>query len=96
MSINIIIMEANIEIQNLKCGGCASSITKKIMKIEGISSVSVDVNVSTLSFEYLEDIQLQMVIKVLSEIGYPIAGEKNTISRKAKSYVSCAIGKIKN
>lgn len=87
-------MKGIIKIQNLKCGGCASTITKKIEKINGIDSVSVEVESSTLFFEYKEDIQFETVVKVLSDIGYPVVGSENTITSKAKSYVSCAIGKI--
>ena len=87
-------MKGNIEIQNLKCGGCASTITKKIEKIAGVDTVSVEVESSTLLFVYKEEIQLQRVVKVLSDIGYPVVGAENTMTSKAKSYVSCAIGKI--
>ena len=80
-------MKGIIEIQNQKCGGCASTITKKIEKTEGVDTVSVDVESSTLFFEYKEDTQFQTVVKVLSDIGYPIVGSENTITSKAKSYL---------
>jgi copper chaperone CopZ len=40
-----------IKIQNLKCGGCAHTITKAIQNIEGVSEVNVDVELSTVSFQ---------------------------------------------
>ena len=37
------VMKTTIKIQNLKCGGCANSITKKLSKISSISNVKVNV-----------------------------------------------------
>jgi hypothetical protein len=31
---------------------------------------------------------------LLSKLGYPVEGEQNPLLRKAKSYVSCAVGRI--
>lgn len=87
-------MKGDIEIQNLKCGGCATTIKNKIDKTEGIESVSVDVETSTLSFEYTNEIQYKNVVKVLSDIGYPVVGAENNLTSKAKSFVSCAVGKM--
>ncbi len=45
-------METTIHIQNLKCGGCANTITKGISSIEAIQNVSVNVDESTVTFSY--------------------------------------------
>ena len=45
-------METTIHIQNLKCGGCANTITKGISSIEAIQTVSVNVDESTVTFSY--------------------------------------------
>ncbi|CAM1371493.1 Heavy metal transport/detoxification protein (fragment) [Tenacibaculum litoreum] len=37
---------------------------------------------------------LSKVKEKLSKLGYPEAGDKNTMVHKAKSFVSCAVGKI--
>lgn len=87
-------MKTTIEIQNLKCGGCAHTVTQAVEKIDGISKVNVDVDTSNVSFEYEQEEQLELVTKKLLSIGYPIAGEENSLGSKAKSYVSCAIGKM--
>ena len=44
-------MNTTILIQNLKCGGCANTITTKISTLENISNVIVNVEDSSVSFE---------------------------------------------
>jgi copper chaperone CopZ len=87
-------METTIHIQNLKCGGCANTITKGISSIEAIQNVSVNVDESTVTFSYGTEDQLNEVKNKLKSLGYPEDGEANTLGDKAKSYVSCAIGKM--
>lgn len=87
-------MKTTIEIQNLKCGGCAHTVTQAVSKVEGINDVNVDVENSTVTFSYEKEVQLDAVTNKLLNIGYPIAGEENSLGSKAKSYVSCAIGKM--
>ena len=87
-------METTIHIQNLKCGGCANTITKGISSIEAIQNVSVNVNESTVTFFYETEAQVNEVKNKLKSLGYPEDGEANTLGAKAKSYVSCAIGKM--
>lgn len=87
-------METTIHIQNLKCGGCANTITKGISSIEAVQNVSVNVNESTVTFFYETEAQVNEVKNKLKSLGYPEDGEANTLGAKAKSYVSCAIGKM--
>jgi len=39
-----------LTVQNLKCGGCANPITKAVQGIDGVTDVSVDKDLSTVSF----------------------------------------------
>lgn len=87
-------MQTTIHIQNLKCGGCANTITKGITAIETISNVSVNVEESSVTFGYETDEKLNEVKEKLKSLGYPEDGEANSLGSKAKSYVSCAIGKM--
>lgn len=86
-------MKAEIQIENLKCGGCAATIKKGILGLDGVSEVDVDVEKSMVSIssnnDNLEEIKLK-----LSKLGYPEVGDKNTVLHKAKSFVSCAVGRI--
>ncbi|MEM1001538.1 MAG: heavy metal-associated domain-containing protein [Bacteroidota bacterium] len=83
-----------ITIQNLKCHGCANTIKTQLSKIEGVSNVMVDNETDQVSIDYQKENQLQVVIKSLSKMGYPAVGEDNTLSLKAKSFVSCAVGRM--
>ncbi len=87
-------METTIHIQNLKCGGCANTISKGISSIEAIQNVLVNVEESTVTFSYDKEEQVEEVKNKLKSMGYPEDGEANTLGVKAKSYVSCAIGKM--
>jgi copper chaperone CopZ len=87
-------MNYTLEIQNLKCGGCVNTITKELNNIEGIQQISIDKDNSTVSFETDTSTQVEVVKQRLSAIGYPEVGDDNSLIDKAKSYVSCAIGKM--
>ena len=87
-------MNTTINIQNLKCGGCANTITKNLAQLEAITEVTVNVEESTVSFAYPTEAKLMEVKEKLKTLGYPEDGEANSLGSKAKSYVSCAIGKM--
>jgi copper chaperone len=87
-------MKISLSIQNLKCGGCAKTITDKLLDINDVSNVQVDTNLNTVSLNYSQESTLENVKNILSNIGYPIFGEDNTLGKKVKSYVSCAVGKM--
>jgi copper chaperone CopZ len=83
-----------LEILNLKCGGCANSIKKGIIAIEGIDEVSVDLETSKVSVNTNDDEIISKVKEKLSNMGYPEVGDANTVIHKAKSFVSCATGRM--
>ena len=87
-------MQTTIYIQNLKCGGCANTITKGLNDIETVKNVHVNVEDSCVTFDYEMDEKLSEVKTKLKSLGYPEDGEANSLGSKAKSYVSCAIGKF--
>ncbi len=89
-------MNSTIIIQNLKCGGCASTITTKISALENISNVTVDLETSGVSFDVVSEEDIKSVRDKLAAIGYPEEGENNSVVSKAKSFVSCATGKMSN
>lgn len=85
---------STVTIQNLKCGGCANTITSKLEELEGVSNVKVDVDTAQVSFELSKEDDMKQVIERLAQIGYPIEGDENSLIQKAKSFVSCAIGRM--
>lgn len=83
-----------IEIQNLKCGGCANTVTKGVLSIKGVSEVAVDVETSKVTFNAIDTETVNSVKTKLSSLGYPAIDATNTTLHKAKSFVSCATGKM--
>jgi copper chaperone len=84
----------SILVQNLKCGGCAHTITTKLSTIENITNLQVDVEENKVSFNYLNEADTFAVKEKLKRLGYPSIEDSNSITSKAKSFVSCATGKL--
>ncbi|WP_299362800.1 heavy metal-associated domain-containing protein [Winogradskyella sp.] len=87
-------METTLQIQNLKCSGCANTIIIQLSKLNGVSDVTVNNDTDEVSFNYTSENELKTVEKKLSDLGYPMLGEANPLPKKAKSFVSCAIGRM--
>ncbi|MEM9647188.1 MAG: heavy-metal-associated domain-containing protein [Bacteroidota bacterium] len=87
-------MKTVLQIQNLKCGGCANTIANNLNKINGVDIIVIETETSMISLELLETTMLQKVKSKLRTLGYPVMDEENGILQKAKSYVSCAVGKL--
>ena len=89
-------MKTKLIIQNLKCGGCANTVTTRLSQVDNISEIQVNNDDNSVAFSYKEDSNLEEAIHLLSKLGYPVDGEDNTLSKKAKSFVSCAVGRMNN
>lgn len=87
-------MKSLLVIQNLKCTGCASTISSKLTDFDFVHSVLVDVEASTVELIYEYESNLPQLQEALRKLGYPVLGEINSLSTKAKSFVSCAIGRM--
>lgn len=81
-------------ILNVKCGGCVKSIRKTMNEIPGVTNVSIDLENATIQFETNEVSNFDLVRTKLEGLGYPMDEEHNSLFKKAKSYVSCAIGSM--
>ena len=86
-------MTTAIQIENLKCGGCATTIKKGLLSLNAVKKVTVDVENSIVSI-ISENDDLETIKEKLAKLGYPEVGDKNTVLHKAKSFVSCAVGRI--
>ena len=87
-------MKTTIIVQNLKCGGCAKTITSKISALDEISNLSVDVESSMVSFMH-EDVNVALLVKdKLKALGYPSIDSANSMAAKAISFASCVSGKM--
>ena len=90
-------MQTTIEIDNLKCGGCAGTIRKALLSFEGLSNPEIDIENETIRFESSDGFDVAAVKEKLLHLGYPEKGSLTGLKKigaNAMSYVSCAIGKI--
>jgi copper chaperone len=89
-------MEHVIEVENIRCGGCANTITHSLQKLDGVSDVSVDIENGRVTVTAATDDRERLVASLLKN-GYPEKGSAEGLQAakaKAKSFVSCAIGKL--
>jgi copper chaperone CopZ len=84
-----------IVIQNLKCSGCVKTIVDLMESVPEVTGVSVSPEEAEVVFSIPDDQLADKYRRALAAAGYPPEGEDNTLGRKAKSYVSCAIGRMK-
>ena len=81
-----------IFVENIKCGGCMKSIKDALQQIAGIDSVLLDIKKESVIITGA-DINRGTVLDKLGALGYPEKGN-NSLLKKARSYVSCAVGKM--
>lgn len=87
------------EVANIRCGGCANTITKAL-KESGFEEVNVDLSCEPRKVTALvaHEAQLAQFKAILRKLGYPLIGEEegaiDNAALKLKSFVSCAIGKF--
>ena len=89
-------MTYQINVENIKCGGCASTIRSKLEAMEGVDKIDVDIEAGIVRVAGSEDTREAVTARLL-KLGYPESGTAEGIAAakaKAKSFVSCAVGRI--
>nr|CRH05456.1 putative Heavy metal transport/detoxification protein [Candidatus Magnetococcus massalia] len=89
-------MSMTLHVENIKCGGCANTIRKKLMEMDGVDGVEVIVEQGAITLEAEEALR-EEILQTLEKAGYPERGAvEGLASAKAKavSFVSCAIGRM--
>lgn len=89
-------MQHEIEVENIKCGGCANTIKGKLDALAGVSDVQVDIEHGRITLAAPDDARPRLIESLLAS-GYPEKGSVEGIKAaraKAKSFVSCAIGRM--
>lgn len=81
-----------IFVENIKCGGCMKSIKDTLQQIGGVETVTVDKDKESVIVTGA-GINRSIVTDKLSSMGYPEKGN-NSLLKKARSYISCAVGKM--
>lgn len=91
-------MNYTLSVENIKCGGCASSIRNKLIETSLAQAVEVDVELGEVRIDGNPEWRSQ-AIQALARMGYPETGSVEGVraaAAKAKSFVSCAVGRIDN
>lgn len=89
-------MQVQFDVENIKCGGCAGTIKKKLMEDERISHVGVNIEQGVVIIDADSDASEDWRSSLLN-MGYPEKGSAEGIAAakaKAKSFVSCAVGRV--
>ena len=86
-------MEHVFTVQNLKCGGCAATIKDNLSALPQVIDVQINVDDSTVTVKS-EQVLFNEITARLSNLGYPLIDAKNTLVEKAKSFMSCGLGRI--
>ena len=95
-------MQKTFEVCNIRCGGCANTITKALEE-NGFKNIEIDLGCEprkvTVDLDDGEALLAQFRA-ILRKLGYPLCDEEigfvDNANLKAKSVVSCAIGKFSN
>ncbi|MEK6548158.1 MAG: heavy metal-associated domain-containing protein [Bacteroidota bacterium] len=81
-----------ILVDNIKCGGCISGIKNALLAFPGVKSVEISLEEEKVQIQG-DNLDRAAYVSKMDSMGYPEKGN-NSILKEAKSYVSCAIGKV--
>lgn len=90
-------MKRKYQVLNVKCQGCANTLKSSLKDKFGEVEVDLEVNprVITVDIELNQEKELGLSLK---KLGYPLIDENlnsvEKITTTAKSFVSCAIGRV--
>jgi copper chaperone len=89
-------MNYEISVENIKCGGCAGTIIKKVNELDGVDNTEVEIEAGVVKIDAAENLR-ETLLTTLLKLGYPETGTAEGMAAakaKAKSFVSCAVGRI--
>jgi len=90
-------MKQTFEVINVKCGGCANTLKTALKEEFGEIEVNLEVEPRQITLD-IEESAVPSLRAKLKSLGYPMSDEDLTamegFSTTAKSFVSCAVGKM--
>ncbi|PHQ65072.1 MAG: heavy metal transporter [Sulfurimonas sp.] len=91
-------MEKNFKALNIKCGGCANTVKEALREDFGEVKVNLEQSPRVVSVIIKDEEHEQLFRKKMRSLGYPMDDEElgvfTATGLKAKSFVSCAVGKM--
>ncbi len=89
-------MMKRYKVLNVKCDGCATTLKERLKDEFGEIEVNLEVQPREITIKR-DDIDEESLRVHLKKLGYPMADEDlgfvGELGTKAKSFISCAIGK---
>lgn len=90
-------MTKTLEVYNVKCGGCANTLTTALKEEFGEVIVDLEVEPRKITLD-IEEPRMEELQTKLRGLGYPLTTDELSGFEKAtttaKSFVSCAVGKF--
>ena len=91
-------MVRKFKVLNIKCEGCAGTVKKALKDEFGEVEVNLEVEPRVISLQTDENFDEASLRSKMKKLGYPfedeVLGRFEEVGTKAKSFVSCAIGKM--
>ena len=91
-------MKKSFKALNIKCGGCAKTVNDALRDDFGEVEVDLEQEPRVVTLEIKDNEQEQLFRKKMRKLGYPMDDEEigsfTATGLKAKSFVSCAVGKM--
>lgn len=83
-----------MHVDNLKCGGCSNTVAHRVQELPGVAAVLVDPQAGIVRVDHDGTTEHDQVAALLMKLGYPEHGSGGLLE-VARSYVSCAIGRLR-
>lgn len=64
-------MKTKINVNNVKCGGCAETIKKGLHSFTEVTDVNVDIPSGSVEVTYEDQFPLATIKEKLAQLGYP-------------------------
>ena len=91
-------MKKSFKALNIKCGGCANTVKESLREDFGEVEVDLEKEPRVVTVEIKDEEHEQLFRKKMRGLGYPMDDENlgafTATGLKAKSFVSCAVGKM--
>ena len=91
-------MQKSFKALNIKCGGCANTVKHSLKDEFGEVEVDLEQEPRVVTLEIKDEEHEKLFRKKMRSLGYPMDDEElgkfTQTGLKAKSYVSCAVGKM--
>ena len=90
-------MKQTFEVINVKCGGCANTLKTSLQEKFGEVDVNLEVEPRQITLD-IDESDIPDLRQKLIKLGYPMSDEDlsklKEFGTTAKSFVSCAVGKM--